>query len=169
MNGLLSLCAKIDALNRIVGRLIAWLILAMVLLSVFTAIARKFGFGSNGWLEGQWYLFAAVFLLGAAYTLQQDLHVRVDVLSKHFTAQTRAIIEIVGHIVFMLPLAVGLTWLGWHDFMQVWQHNEMSADAGGLARWPVKLLIPVGFFLLVLQVLSEIGKRIHALMTGEQP
>ncbi len=72
-----------------------------------------------------------------------------------------------GHVVFMLPLAVGLTWLGWHDFMQVWTSNEMSADAGGLARWPVKLLIPVGFFLLVLQVLSEIGKRIHQLMTGE--
>ena len=168
MNGLKKISHFIDALNQTLGRGVAWLVLATVLLSVFTAVARKFGFGSNGWLEGQWYLFAAVFLLGAAYTLQQDLYVRVDVVSKHFTAQTRAIIEIVGHVVFMLPLAVGLTWLGWHDFMQVWQHNEMSADAGGLARWPVKLLIPVGFSLLVLQVLSEIGKRIHALATGEK-
>lgn len=167
MNGLLFLCAKIDALNKTVGRFIAWLVLAAVLLSVFTAIARKFGFGSNGFLESQWYLFSAVFLLGAAYTLQEDKHVRVDVLSKRWSAKTRALIDIVGHVCFLLPLAVGLAWLGWHDFMQVWTSNEASADAGGLARWPVKLLIPVGFGLLVLQLLSEIGKRIHQISTGE--
>lgn len=167
MNGLFFLCTKIDTLNKTVGRLIAWLILAMVLLSVFTAIARKFGFGSNGFLESQWYLFSAVFLLGAAYALQEDKHVRVDVLSKRWSVKTRAIIDIVGHVCFLLPLAIGLAWLGWHDFMQVWTSNETSADAGGLARWPVKLLIPVGFGLLVLQLLSEIGKRIHLLSTGE--
>ncbi len=167
MNGLLFLCGKIDALNKTVGQLIAWLVLATVLLSVFTAIARKFGFGSNGFLESQWYLFSAVFLLGAAYTLQADKHVRVDVLSKRWSAKTRAIIDIVGHLCFLLPLAIGLAWLGWHDFMQVWTSNETSADAGGLARWPVKLLIPVGFGLLVLQLLSEIGKRFHQLSTGE--
>jgi TRAP-type mannitol/chloroaromatic compound transport system permease small subunit len=167
MNGLLFLCGKIDALNKTVGQLIAWLVLATVLLSVFTAIARKFGFGSNGFLESQWYLFSAVFLLGAAYTLQADKHVRVDVLSKRWSAKTRAIIDIVGHVCFLLPLAVGLAWLGWHDFMQVWTSNETSADAGGLARWPVKLLIPLGFCLLVLQLLSEIGKRFHQLSTGE--
>lgn len=167
MNGLNKLCLAIDTLNKTLGRGIAWLILATVLLSVFTAIARKFGIGSNGWLEGQWYLFSAVFLLGAAYTLQADQHVRVDVLSKRWSAKTRALIDIVGHVLFLLPVAVCLAWLGWHDFIQVWQHNEMSADAGGLARWPVKLLIPVGFGLLILQVLSEIGKRIQVIVNGE--
>ena len=83
------------------------------------------------------------------------------------SAKTHAIIDIVGHVCFLLPLAVGLAWLGWHDFMQVWTSNETSADAGGLARWPVKLLIPLGFCLLVLQLLSEIGKRFHQLSTGE--
>ncbi|MBK7301589.1 MAG: TRAP transporter small permease subunit [Moraxellaceae bacterium] len=167
MNGLNKLCLAIDTLNKTLGRGIAWLVLATVLLSVFTAIARKIGFGSNGWLEGQWYLFSAVFLLGAAYTLQSDQHVRVDVLSKHWSAKTRAMIDIAGHLLFLLPVAIGLAWLGWQEFMQVWQHNEMSADAGGLPRWPVKLLIPVGFALLILQVLSEIGKRIIIIAKGE--
>jgi len=161
------MCHLIDTVNKTLGRGVAWLVLATVLLSVFTAIARKFGFGSNGFLEGQWYLFSAVFLLGAAYTLQADQHVRVDVLSKRWSAKTRALIDIVGHVLFLLPVAVCLAWLGWHDFIQVWQHNEMSADAGGLARWPVKLLIPVGFGLLILQVLSEIGKRIQVIVNGE--
>ncbi len=167
MNGLKKISHFIDALNQTLGRGVAWLVLATVLLSVFTAVARKFGFGSNGWLEGQWYLYSAVFLLGAAYTLQADKHVRVDVLSKHWSAKTRAWVDIVGHIIFVLPVAIGLAWLGWQEFMQVWQHNEMSADAGGLPRWPVKLLIPVGFVLLILQVFSEIGKRIIIIAKGE--
>jgi TRAP-type mannitol/chloroaromatic compound transport system permease small subunit len=167
MNGLNTLCGAIDTLNKTLGRGIAWLVLATVLLSVFTAIARKFGVGSNGFLEGQWYLFSAVFLLGAAYTLQADQHVRVDVLSKHWSAKTRAIIDIAGHLLFVLPVAIGLAYLGWLDFLHVWQHNETSADAGGLARWPVKLLIPLGFALLILQVLSEIGKRIIIIAKGE--
>ncbi len=167
MNGLNKLCLAIDTLNKTLGRAIAWLVLATVFLSVFTAIALNFGIGSNGWLVGQWYLFSSVFLLGAAYTLQADQHVRVDVLSKRWSAKTRALIDIVGHVLFLLPVAVCLAWLGWHDFMQVWQHNEMSADAGGLARWPVKLLIPGGFGLLILQVLSEIGKRIQVIVIGE--
>lgn len=167
MSGLNKVCTTIDTVNKIVGRVVAWLILATVLLSVFTAVGRKFAFGSNGFLEGQWYLFSAVFLLGAAYTLQADQHVRVDVLAKKWSAKTRAWIDIVGYVVFLLPVAVGLAWLGWHDFMQVWQHNEMSADAGGLPRWPVKLLIPLGFLLLILQVLSEILKRVQTLQQGE--
>ena len=167
MSGLTKLCHAIDTLNKMVGRVVAWLILATVLLSVFTAVGRKFAFGSNGFLEGQWYLFSAVFLLGAAYTLQADQHVRVDVLAKKWSAKTRAWIDIVGYVFFLLPVAVGLAWLGWHDFMQVWQHNEMSADAGGLPRWPVKLLIPLGFALLILQVLSEVLKRIQTLQQGE--
>ena len=168
MSGLNKVCTAIDTLNNTVGRVVAWLILATVLLSVFTAVGRKFAFGSNGFLEGQWYLFSAVFLLGAAYTLQADQHVRVDVLSKRWSAKTRASIDIAGHVLFLLPVAVGLAWLGWHDFIQVWQHNEMSADAGGLPRWPVKLLIPLGFVLLILQVISEIGKRIAILQHGER-
>lgn len=167
MSGFNKVCHAIDTLNKTVGRVVAWLVLATVLLSVFTAVGRKFAFGSNGLLEGQWYLFSAVFLLGAAYTLQTDNHVRVDVLSKRWSAKTRASIDIAGHLLFVLPVAVGLAWLGCLDFVQVWQHHEMSADAGGLPRWPVKLLIPLGFALLILQVMSEILKRITLLKQGE--
>jgi TRAP-type mannitol/chloroaromatic compound transport system permease small subunit len=104
--------SAIDTLNKTLGRGIAWLVLATVLLSVFTAIARKFGIGSNGWLEGQWYLFSAVFLLGAAYTLQADQHVRVDVLSKHWSAKTRAMIDIVRAFIVFIACCY-CAWRGW--------------------------------------------------------
>lgn len=167
MNGLLQLCARIDAFSRLTGRLIAWLVLATVLISVATAFGRKLGMGNNGWLEIQWYLFSAVFLLGAAHTLEQDRHVRVDVLAKRWSPRVRAGIDLVGHLAFLLPLILVLTWLGWTDFRQAWVSGEVSADAGGLIRWPVKLLIPLGFGLLALQVLSEVGKRLAVLVKGE--
>lgn len=163
MGKLLRCCSVIDAVTRVVGRWVAWLILVMVLLAVSTATGRKLGIGSNGWLELQWYLFSAVFLLGAAYTLQQDKHVRVDVIAKYWSISARAVIDIVGHTLFLLPLTLGLAILGWHDFSHAWHSGEMSADAGGLIRWPVKLLIPLGFTLLALQVFSEIAKRIYEL------
>lgn len=168
MNGLLSLCARIDALSRSAGRAIAWLVLLTVLIAVGTALARKAGFGNNGLLEIQWYLFSAIFLLGAAHTLEQDRHVRVDVLAKRWSPRVRAVIDILGHLVFLLPLVLVLTWLGWLDFLQSWRSGEVSADAGGLIRWPVKLLIPLGFGLLALQVLSELGKRVALLAKGGQ-
>ncbi len=161
MDALLALARSIDALNSRVGRAVKWLVLLATLVSAGNALAR-FGLdlASNAWLELQWYLFALIFLLGAGHTHLHNGHVRVDVLYGRLTPRARAWIDLLGGLLFLLPLAGLLVWLGWATFQASWSVAETSPDAGGLWRWPIKLAIPVGFALLFLQGLSEIIKRV---------
>ena len=169
MSFLLRLSRAIDALNERVGHLVYWLILAAVLVSAGNAMVRyAFDMSSNGWLELQWYLFSAVFLLAAGYTLLHNEHVRIDVIIGRFSPQTRAWVDLLGGLFFLLPMAIVITVLSWPVFVESWTRNEVSSDAGGLLRWPVKLLIPIGFLLLVLQGISEIIKR-FAFLLGRIP
>ena len=161
MTLLLRMSRWIDALNERVGNAIYWLILVAVVVSAGNATIRyAFDASSNGWLELQWYLFSAVFLLGAGYTLLHNEHVRIDVVFAHLSARQRAWIDLLGGIFFLLPMAIVIMVLSWPILVESWARHEVSADAGGLLRWPVKLLIPAGFLLLTLQGLSEIVKRI---------
>jgi TRAP-type mannitol/chloroaromatic compound transport system permease small subunit len=174
MRFLLSLTRVIDTINGFVGRAVAWLVLAAVLVSAGNAAARyALNMSSNAWLEIQWYLFSAVFLLCAGYTLLKNAHVRIDVLSGRWTPRTRAWIDILGGVFFLLPMALIVLYFSWPMFVQSYATHEMSSDAGGLARWYVKALIPAGFALLVLQGLSELVKRIayvrDALDPPEEP
>jgi TRAP-type mannitol/chloroaromatic compound transport system permease small subunit len=175
MKALLALSRTIDSLNERVGRTVLWLVLATTLVSAANAGMRySFGMASNAWLELQWYLFAAIFLLAAGYTLKHNGHVRIDILYGRLSERGRAWIDLVGTLVFLLPLCLLLVWFSWPGFTDAWQHSEMSPDAGGLLRWPVRLLIPLGFALLALQGISEIIKRIAFLrglitLTQEQP
>lgn len=156
----LNLARGIDALNQAVGRGVKWLVLLATLISAGNALMRYgFDVSSNAWLELQWYLFAALFLLGAGYTLQHNGHVRIDVVFGRFGPRTRAWIDLLGGLLFLLPMAGLIGWLGWHAFLSSWQIGETSPDAGGLLRWPIKLVIPLGFALLFLQGVSEIIKR----------
>ena len=169
MSLLLYLSRVIDALNERVGHLVYWLILAAVLVSAGNASVRyAFDTSSNAWLELQWYLYSAVFLLAAGYTLLHNEHVRIDVIISHLPARLRAWIDLVGGLLFLLPMAVIIMVLAWPMVVESYARNEFSADAGGLLRWPVKLLIPVGFLLLALQGVSEIIKR-AAFLAGHIP
>jgi len=164
MNKLLAISRAIDALNGRIGRATVWLVLAMVLVSTLNALVRyALHISSNAWLELQWYLFAAVFLLCAAYTLLNNEHIRIDVVSSRLSERTRIWIDIFGTLFFLLPMAIYIAWMSWPIFLNAWHSNEMSSNAGGLVRWPARLLVPVGFFLLSLQGLSELIKRIAAL------
>lgn len=167
MKGLLVLARAIDALNERVGRAVRWLVLAACLVSAGNAAARyALRASSNAWLEIQWYLFAAMFLLAAGYALKHDAHVRVDIFYARLSEKTRAGVDIAGGLLFLLPTAVLIGWLSWPMFMNSFAIGEMSPDPGGLLRWPVKLLVPMGFALLALQGLSEIIKRVGVL-TGD--
>lgn len=158
---LLSLSRVIDALNDRVGRLTYWLVLAMTVISAANALMRYgINWSSNGLLEIQWYLFSAVFLLGAGYAMLKNAHVRIDVVASRLSHRATAWIEIVGIVVFLLPVCWIFLQFGWSMFMEAWTSKEMSTDAGGLIRWPVKFLVPLGFALLTLQALSELVKRI---------
>jgi TRAP-type mannitol/chloroaromatic compound transport system permease small subunit len=169
MNALLALARAIDAVNERIGRLVLWLVLAATLVSGANALARyALGRSSNAWLELQWYLFAAIFLLAAGYTLKHNGHVRIDVIYGRLSPRTRALIDLVGTLLFLLPMALLIMWLSWTGFAESYAIGEISPDAGGLTRWPVKLLIPLGFALLALQGLSEIIKRI-AFLAGQGP
>lgn len=151
----------IDRLNAAIGQGVRWLILIAVLICSGNASVRYIlSTSSNAWLEAQWYLFAAVFLLGSGYTLLRNEHVRIDVFSARVSHRTQAWIDVFGTCVFLLPMALLVTWLSWPVFMNSFALDEGSADAGGLLRWPVKLLIPVGFTLLALQGIAELVKRI---------
>lgn len=166
MARLLALSRLIDALNERVGGAVRWLVLAAVLISAGNALSRwSLSLSSNAWLEIQWYLFSAIFLLGAGHTLARNEHVRIDVISAKLTRRAQAWIDIAGGVLFLLPMASIILYFSWPMFVQSYIEGEVSADAGGLIRWPVKLLIPVGFTLLILQGLSEIVKRI-ALLQG---
>jgi len=160
MKQLLGLSRVIDKLSNLVGSTIIWLVLATVLVSAVNAIVRKvFSIGSNAYLEMQWYLFAAVFMLGAGYAFLHNVHVRIDFLSARLTARARNWIDIVGIVVFLVPLCVLMIWLSWPLFTNAWVSGEMSQNAGGLIRWPVYLLMPAGMALLLAQALSELIKR----------
>lgn len=161
MDALLALSRIIDAVTDRIGRGLTWFILAAVVISGTNAILRKvFNIGSNAWLEVQWYLFAAVFMLGAGYAFLKNAHVRIDFISGKLSARARNWIDIVGIIVFLTPLCLLLIRLGWPLFENAWTTNEMSQNAGGLIRWPVFLLIPLGMTLLLVQAMSELIKRI---------
>jgi len=161
MKLLLGLSRAIDTLNEQIGKLTYWLILAAVLISCGNAIVRyTFNMSSNAWLEIQWYLFSFVFLFCAGYTLLHNQHVRIDVLTSHLSGRGRAWIDILGTIFFLLPMAISIMWLSWPVFLDAYRSNEVSTNAGGLMVWPGRLMLPVGFFLLVLQGFSELIKRI---------
>lgn len=166
MAGLLRLSRGIDALNAFIGRYAAWAILAAIFVSAVNAIIRKaFGVSSNAWLELQWYLFGAVFMLCAPWTLAQNEHIRIDIISSRLSERGRNVIEMVGHFFFLLPFALVMTWLSWPFFRSSFVSGESSSSPGGLLIWPAKALILVGFGLLLLQWLSEVIKRI-AIMRG---
>ncbi len=168
MSALLSLSAAIDRLNEWIGRLVMWLVLAAVLISAGNAIMRKaFDIGSNAYLEIQWYLFAAVFMLGAGYVFLKNAHVRIDFVAARLSKRTNTIIDILGMLLFTIPLCIILIELSWPVFERAWVSGEMSQNAGGLIRWPVLLLIPVGFSILLLQAVSELIKR-FAFLTGHR-
>lgn len=169
MATLLGLSRAIDRFNELVGRWIRWLVLAAVLLSAGNAIVRKlFSVSSNAMLEIQWYLFAGVFMLGAGYAFLRNVHVRIDFISSKLSKRTNTVIDILGIVLFLIPLCVILIALSWPFFYNAWTSGEMSQNAGGLIRWPVLALIPLGFFILLLQGLSELVKRI-AFLRGALP
>ena len=161
MTLLLKLSQLIDWINERVGKAAFWLVLVMTLISAGNASYRfVFHDSSNGLLEIQWYLFAAVFLLCSPYTLQKNEHVRIDVLSGKLSPRGLAVIDIIGTIFFLLPMVVTVLWLSLPLVAESYKINEYSANAGGLIRWPVKILLPISFMLLALQGVSELIKRI---------
>lgn len=164
MTALLRLSGAIDGVCTFIGKAVTWLILAAVLVSAGNATIRKtFDMSSNAWLELQWYMFGAVVLLGASYTLRRNEHVRVDILYSSVPERTRIWIDIVGFVLFFLPVTLFLTGLTWPFFRRSYEIGEMSNNAGGLILWPAKLVLPVGFALLTIQGISELIKRIAAL------
>jgi TRAP-type mannitol/chloroaromatic compound transport system permease small subunit len=161
MKALLGFSRAIDALNEQVGRLVYWCVLITVLVSAANATSRyALNMASNAWLELQWYLFAAVFLLCAGYTLLHNEHIRIDVVSGQLSRRAQMWIDVFGLLVFLLPMSLFIMWLSWPIFMNAWTSGEISGSAGGLIRWPARLLVPLGFALLSLQGLSELIKRI---------
>ncbi|MGE5470363.1 MAG: TRAP transporter small permease subunit [Bacteroidota bacterium] len=161
MTLLLKLSQLIDLLNERVGKGAFWLVLIMTIICAGNASVRfAFNYSSNGLLEIQWYLFAAVFLLCSPYTLQKNEHVRIDVLAGKLPPKGLAIIDIIGTLLFLLPMVIAVLWLSLPLVAESYKINEMSANAGGLIRWPVKLLLPISFTLLALQGISELIKRI---------
>lgn len=164
MGGLLKVSRVIDAVNDRFGTLANWLVLFACLISTGNAIARyAFDTGSNAWLEVQWYMFAAIVFFGAPYTLKRNEHVRVDVIYSALSERARIWIDILGCIFFLFPFCAVLVYFTWPWFVDSWRIGEMSSNAGGLIRWPVKLMLPLGFTLLALQGVSELIKRIAAL------
>jgi len=158
---LLKLSQLIDWLNERVGKGAFWLVLLMTIFSAGNASVRFiFNYSSNGLLEIQWYLFAAVFILCSPYTLQKNEHVRIDVLAGKLSPKGQAVIDIIGTLFFLLPMVIAVLWLSLPLVADSYRINEMSANAGGLIRWPVKAILPIGFTLLALQGISELIKRI---------
>lgn len=169
MRILMRLAALIDALNERVGKTVYWLVLVAVLVSAGNAIIRKlFNMSSNAFLELQWYLFSAVFLFSAGFTLLRNEHVRIDVVAGRLSPKAQAWIDIFGTVFFLLPMALLFVWLSWPIFIRTYTHGEISTNAGGLLIWPARLMVPIGFALLALQGLSELVKRI-AFVTGKGP
>ncbi|MDQ0143938.1 TRAP transporter small permease subunit [Cupriavidus necator] len=169
MSSLMRISRLIDAVNAFIGQWAKWLVLLAVLVCAGNAIIRyTFSVSSNAWLELQWYMFAGVFLLGAPYTLRRDEHVRIDVIAGRFSERTQVWIDIFGIFFFLLPISAIILWLSIPYFWLSYAGHEMSGNAGGLIRWPAKFLIAAGFFLMILQGLSELIKR-FAYLKGELP
>ena len=169
MNALLALSRAIDAITERVGRLVYWLVLAVVLISAANAAVRKaFDYSSNAYLEIQWYLFSVIFLFGAGYTLLRNEHVRIDIIQGRLSPRAQNWIDVFGILLFLMPMSLIILWLSWPLFLDSYERHEVSTNAGGLIIWPARLMIPVGFALLILQALSELIKRI-AFLRGRIP
>jgi TRAP-type mannitol/chloroaromatic compound transport system permease small subunit len=169
VNALLAFSRAVDRMNEAIGKATTWLILVVVVISAGNAVVRyAIDWSSNALLEIQWYLFSAVFLLCAAYVLKKNEHIRIDVIFGRFSARTQNWIDVFGFIVFFMPMVMLTLYLSWYTFTLAWTNGEMSANPGGLIRWPVRLMMPVGFFLLLLQGLSELVKR-FAFLAGAGP
>ena len=161
MSSLLRLSRLIDWINERVGRSVMWLVLIAVVISAGNALVRKlFNTSSNALLEIQWYLFATIFMLAAGYTFLRNEHVRIDILTSRLSPRGQNIVDVIGIVFFLLPMAVLILWLSWPIVVNSVQSGEMSQNPGGLIRWPVKMLLPAGLALLVLQAASELIKRI---------
>jgi len=166
---LLPVTRVIDAVNTWIGRRVAWLILAAVLVSTVNAIVRKvFDTSSNSWLELQWVLFSMVFLLCSPWTLLSNEHIRIDIVNNLFPKRVRDGIDVIGHAFFLLPLSVVMIVTGIPFFLRSYEINEQSVNAGGLPQWPAKALVMIGFALLFVQGISELIKRI-SIMRGLIP
>ena len=160
----LALSRWIDALNEKLGWVADWLVLLSCLISAANAFSRyAFSISSNAWLEIQWYMFGALVLLGASYTLKKNEHVRVDIVYSNISTRRQIWVDIIGGVLFMLPATIILAYLSWPVFYNSWEIGEVSTNAGGLVRWPIKIFLPIGFALLSLQGISEIIKRVAIL------
>ena len=161
MRLLLAASCAIDRFNDAFGRIASWLVLIACLISAANAVSRyALDLSSNAWLELQWYLFFAMVLFGAPYVLNVNEHVRVDILYGRAQPRTQAWIDLIGLVCFLMPVVVAIMVMSWPFFVESYTHGEMSSNAGGLVRWPVKLIVPIGFGMLALQGLAEIVKRI---------
>jgi TRAP-type mannitol/chloroaromatic compound transport system permease small subunit len=169
MSGLLSVSRTIDAMNTLFGKAVSWLLLAAVLISAINAVTRKlFNLSSNAWLEAQWYLFSAAFLLAAAWTLLSSEHVKVDLVYGQLPRRAQLWIEVFGTIFFLMPFCLVTIYLSWPIVIAKYVSGEVSNNTGGLILWPVWAMIPIGFGLLALQGLSELIKRL-AILSGAIP
>jgi TRAP-type mannitol/chloroaromatic compound transport system permease small subunit len=164
VGALLNISRTIDWVNDQLGRAASWMVLGACLISAANAMSRyAFDLSSNAWLEIQWYLFAAIVMLGASHTLRVNEHVRVDIVYTHLSERGKEWLDLVGTAVFLVPSMLVIAYYSWPFFMQSWSVQEMSGNAGGLIRWPVKILVPLGFTLVALQGVSEVIKRAAAL------
>ncbi len=163
---LLAFSRAVDLVNEKLGTIADWMCLLSCLVSAGNAFSRyAFNVSSNAWLEIQWYMFGVLVLLGASYTMKKNEHVRVDIVYSNLSTRRQIAVDIVGGILFMLPATLILAYLSWFVFYNSWSIGEMSYNAGGLLRWPVKIFLPIGFALLALQGVSELIKRV-AMLTG---
>jgi len=166
MAGLLALSRAIDRFNEFVGKSVGWLILLSILISAINAVIRKvFSISSNAWLEAQWYLFGAAFLLAAAYTLKQNEHIRIDIVYGMFSRRIQHWIDLLGHMFFLMPFVLLMVYFFTPYFLLSYRSGEVSTNSGGLTIWPAKALLLAGFVLLAIQGISEIIKKI-AIMRG---
>jgi TRAP-type mannitol/chloroaromatic compound transport system permease small subunit len=169
VNALLALSRAIDALTERVGRLVYWLVLIVVLISAANATVRKaFDYSSNAYLEIQWYLFSVIFLFGAGYTLLKNDHVRIDIIQGRLSPRAQNWIDVFGIVLFLMPMSLIIMWLSWPLFIDALVRHEVSTNAGGLVIWPARLMMPIGFALLIIQAISELIKRI-AFLRGMIP
>jgi TRAP-type mannitol/chloroaromatic compound transport system permease small subunit len=166
---MLALSRAIDAITERVGRVVYWLVLIVVLISAANAIVRKlFNYSSNAYLEIQWYLFSVIFLFGAGYTLLRNEHVRIDIIAGRLSARAQNWIDVVGIVLFLWPMSFVIMWMSWPLFVDSLTRHEVSSNAGGLLIWPARLMMPIGFALLIMQSVSELIKRI-AFLRGRIP
>jgi TRAP-type mannitol/chloroaromatic compound transport system permease small subunit len=164
MRPLLALSAAIDQLNEKIGYICNWLVLAACVVSAGNAMIRyAFGYSSNGWLELQWYMFAVLVMFGASYTFKRNEHVRVEIFYLILSERGQLWLDLVGTLCFLIPSCLLLSYLSWPFFYQSYAVGEISSNAGGLIRWPIKFVVPAGMVMLALQGVSEVIKRIAAL------